>query len=142
MFCREWLAQLERHQSEIQAAGLRVVAVGIGEPKHAQRYCPTLAPNAECLAGRGTSAHEAYGLHRGSLMQLAGPQVIQAGLRATASGVTQGETTGDWAMLAATFVVGPDGVIRFTHYGQFAGDHPDLKEIFAAARQLPAILEG
>ena len=41
MFCRDWLAQLGRHQAEIEAAGLRVVAVGIGEPKHAQRYLNT-----------------------------------------------------------------------------------------------------
>jgi hypothetical protein len=38
MFCREWLAQVERHHTEIQATGLKVVAVGIGEPKHAPAF--------------------------------------------------------------------------------------------------------
>jgi len=42
MFCRQRFAQLERHRIEIQATGLRVVAVGIGEPKHAPAFNPEL----------------------------------------------------------------------------------------------------
>ncbi len=129
MFCREWLAQLERHKHEIESAGLRSVAVGLGQPKHALRYCPSLAPSATCVVGHGTEAHIAYGLKRGGLLQLAGPQVIASGVRATSKGIVQGATTGDPTMLSGTFVVDQDGVIQYAFYSANAGDHPDLGEV-------------
>ncbi len=133
MFCREWLAQLEQSKAEIAAAGLRMVGVAISEPKHAQRYCPQLAPSLTCLCGLGTDTHAAYGLRQGNILQLVGPQVIAAGVRASAAGVRQGEVTGDWSILSGTFVVTPDGIIRYTLYSDFAGDHPPLAEILRAS---------
>ncbi len=133
MFCREGLAQLERHHVKIEAAGLRIVAVGIGEPKHAQHYCPMLAPSATCLVGRGVEAHVAYGLKRGGLLELAGPEVMVAGLRASAKGIRQGVPTGDPAMLSGTFLVDSDGVIQFAFYSGHAGEHLDLSALLARA---------
>jgi hypothetical protein len=132
MFCREWLAQLERQHPELRAAGLRAVAVGIGEVKHARRYCPALAPSLECVVGEGSQTHRAYCLKRGSLLQLAGPLTVAAAVRATAQGHTQGAATGDGAMLPGAFIVDRDGIIRYAHYGRHAGDHPDLIEALEA----------
>jgi len=135
MFCREWLAQLEQHHDEIQAAGLKVVAIGLGQPKHAQRYCPLLSPSAACLLGQGTAAHRAYGLQRGGLRQLAGPRVIAAGLRATAGGFHQGASTGDTQMLSGTFVVDQLGRVRYAFYSSDAGEHPDLDRLLDELHQ-------
>jgi hypothetical protein len=134
MFCREWLAQLERHHGDFEAAGLRLAAVGLGEPKHARHYCPQLAPSLTCLVGKGVEAHAAYGVQRGTWQQLVGPAVIAAGLRATASGAWQGAATGDGRMLSATFVVDEQGVIRFAFYGEHPGDHPDLDRVLRGLR--------
>ncbi len=136
MFCREWLAQLERHQTELQAAGLRLAAVGIGEPKHAQRYCGTLAPSVTCLTNKTLEAYKAFGLKQGSVGQLMGPAVLAAGARAASHGHTQGETTGNAFMLGGVFVIDQGGVIRFADYDEYAGDHPVFAHILAAARDL------
>lgn len=136
MFCREWLAQLEQHQAELQAAGLRLAAVGIGEPKHAQRYCGTLAPSVTCLANKTLEAYRAFGLKQGGVGQLIGPAVLAAGARAAGRGHTQGETTGNSFMLGGVFVVDRGGVIRFADYDEYAGDHPVFAHILAAARDL------
>lgn len=123
---------MERHHAEIEAAGLKVVAVGLGRPAHAQRYCPRLAPSVVCLVGQGSSAHLAYGLRRGGVMQLAGPQVVGSALRAAAQGLRQGQTTGDRALLSGSFVIGQDGAVRAAFYSRHAGDHPDLAEMVRA----------
>ena len=134
MFCREWLAQLEQNKDEIEAAGLRVVAVGLGEPKHARRYCPQLAPSLTCLCNPDTAAHKVYGLKRGNVLQLAGPQVIASTLRAAHAGHSQSAATGDVTMLSATFVVDRQGRIQYAYYNKFAGDQPDLTGLLQTAQ--------
>jgi hypothetical protein len=134
MFCREWLAQLEQHHEEFAAAGLKVVVVGLGQPKHAAHYGPRRAPHATCLVSDGTAAHEAYGLQRGGLAQLAGPQVMGAGLRATLAGFRQGATTGDARMLSGAFIIDPAGTVRAAFYSDYAGDLPDWNELRRQAR--------
>ena len=135
IFCRERLAQLGQAEERLAQAGLLSVAIGIGEPKHARRY-GRLAPATVCLAVPDTSAHLAYGLQRGSVMQLSGPRTVAAALRATANGHFQGMATGDARMLSATFVVGADGLIRFAHYSAYAGDVPAWEAVFQAASVL------
>lgn len=136
MFCREWLAQLEQHKDDIRGAGLQLAAVGIGEPKHARRYCGRLAPSVTCVANKTLEAYRAFGLKQGSLLQLAGPQVFLAGARAVAGGAVQGEATGNTLMLGGVFVIDQRGVIRFADYDEYAGDHPDFDDILAAVRTL------
>jgi hypothetical protein len=125
---------LEQHHEEIQSAGLNLVVVGIGQPKHAQRYGPRLAPSALCLVDSGTDAHRTYGLKRGGILQLAGPKVFASGVRATARGAGQGEVTGDTTMLSGTFVIDQDGLVRWAHYSSHAGDHPDIGQMLEDVR--------
>lgn len=125
---------MEQRKDEIETAGLRVVAVALGEPKHARRYCPQLAPSVTCLCNSGTEAHQSYGLKRGNLLQLAGPQVMASAFRAVQDGYSQGETTGDVTMLSATFVVDQQGLIQYAYYNKFAGDHPNLTGLLEAAQ--------
>jgi hypothetical protein len=136
MFCREWLAQLEQHQDALRTAGLSLAAVGIGEPKHAQRYCGTLAPSVTCLVNKSLEAYRAFGLKQGDPLQLVGPQVVAAAVRAVGSGHTQGQTTGNSLMLGGVFVVDRQGVVRFADYDEYAGDHPVFAHILRAAREL------
>jgi hypothetical protein len=138
MFCREWLAQLEQHQDEIRAAGLGLAAVGIGQPKHAQRYCGRLAPSVTCLCNQTLEAYRAFGLTEGSLLQLAGPRVLAAGARAVARGMRQGQATGNALMLGGVFVVDQGGAILFADYDEYAGDHPEFSEVLSAVRALRA----
>jgi peroxiredoxin len=136
MFCRQWLAQLEQHKAELTAAGVTLTAVGLGEPKHAQRYCGQLAPSVMCLVNATKEAYKAFGLARGSLMQLMGPQIFINGAKASAQGFAQGETTGDALMIGGTFVIDQAGIIRFAHYDADASDHPEFSEILRAVKAL------
>jgi hypothetical protein len=120
---------LELHREEIAAAGLRAVAVGLGQPKHARHFGDKLAPSVECLAREAPTLHAGYGIERGNILRLMAPDAIQAGAQAAARGHTQGQATGDQRRLPGTFIVDSAGVIRYAYYGKYAGDNPDLEAL-------------
>lgn len=124
---------MEQSHQEIAAAGLRPVAVGLGEPKHARHFCGKLAPHLTCHIDLDKTAYQQYGLKKGGVMALFSPSVFVAGARAAAAGHIQGEATGDTSMLPGTFIVDADGVIQFAYYSTHAGDHPDIKKMLQAA---------
>ena len=136
MFCREWLAQLEQHQQQFSQAGLRLVGVGLGKPEHAANICGRLAPSVTCIVDSEKSAYVQYGLRQGTILQLFGPRVLAAGARAASGGHSQGQRTGDPMMMPGTFIVDGQGIIRYIHYSQHAGDHPPIEELLAAGQQL------
>ena len=108
-----------------------MVAVGIGESKHARRYCGKLAPSIDCYTNQDTAVYGTYGLKQSTLGQLLNPGLAKATARAMARGHRQGKATGDVKMLPGTFIVDTDGIIQYTYYSDHAGDDPDLKELAA-----------
>jgi hypothetical protein len=126
---------LELHREAIEDAGLRVVAVGLGQPKHARRFGDRLAPSVECITREEPALHAGYGIERGNALRLMAPDAIMAGARAASRGHQQGQATGDQQRLPGTFIVDAGGVIRFAHYGKHAGDNPDLPGVLAWWRE-------
>lgn len=126
------LAQLEQHQDAIRAAGLKSVAVGIGEPKHAISYCGKLAPSLNCLVNKTVDVHVAYGLRRGGWSTMLNPKLYANSARAAQAGFTQGQATGDIAMLGGIFIVDQQGLIRYAYVNEVAGDYPPIPEILRA----------
>jgi peroxiredoxin len=126
---------LELHKDAIENAGLQVVAIGLGEPKHARRFGDTLAPSITCLTNEKPDLYDTYGIGRGNMLRLVAPDAIKAGARAASKGFTQGSATGDTLRLGATFIVDKQGIIQYAHYGKHAGDHPDLPKLVDWWRQ-------
>ena len=118
---------------ELKAAGLQLVALGLGRPEHAERYCGELAPGHTCFADSTNDAYYAWGLRQGTLTEALANSVniLRASLRATANGQRQGSATGDTHMLPGTFIVDTKGVIRYAYYGKYAGDDPAIAELAA-----------
>jgi peroxiredoxin len=123
------LAQLESHQEKIAEAGLKMVAVAMGEPKHAIRYCGKLTADLDCYCNKEGDVYHAYGIGRKGLSQLFDPRLLKASARAAAAGHVQGKATGDVQMLPGTFIVDTEGIIRYAYYSTHAGDHPDLDKL-------------
>lgn len=123
---------MELHHEEIEAAGLRIVAIGLGQPKHAARFGKKLAPSALCLTQEKPDVYDEFGIGRGNRLRMIAPDALAAGARAAARGFTQGTGTGDSTRLTATFVVDQSGTVRYAYYGKHAGDHVDLDDLLAA----------
>jgi len=136
LFCRELLADLQARASDLAQAGLSVVAVGLGEPRHAQRLGRRHAPDITVLAAPTADSYAAFGIVRAGLKQLLSPRTVAAGTRAALRGNIQTQATGDQQMIGGAFVVDRSGKVRFAHYDAFPGDKPDLDRIQELARQL------
>lgn len=132
------MAQLELHKDDLQAAGLKLLAVGLGEPKHAERYCGKLAPSLTCFAATSNDPYMAWGLRRGTVGEMLGTgfQLMGATFKAMRNGQTQGESTGDVQMLPGTFIVDQAGIIRYAYYSAYAGDDPEIPVLVEAAGKL------
>lgn len=129
---------MEQHQEELRAAGLQPLAVGLGEAKHAERYCGRLAPSLTCFAAENNDRYYAWGLRHGKAGELLSNSlnILKASTKALAAGHIQGKTTGDPHMMPGTFIVDRDGIIRYAYYSQYAGDDPPIDVLVEAARQL------
>ncbi|CUS04758.2 conserved protein of unknown function [Candidatus Promineifilum breve] len=120
---------MELHREEIEAAGLQVVAVGLGQPKHARHFGDKLAPSVACLTNEEPDLHAIYGVERANILRMIAPDALMAGAQAAGRGHTQGASTGDVQRLPGTFIVDATGIVRYAHYGKYAGDNPDLVEL-------------
>jgi peroxiredoxin len=127
---------LELHKDELTTAGLQIVGVAMGQPKHAKRYCGKLAPGMTCLTDETTLPYQIYGLQQGKLKELMSPSVVAASLRALARGSSQGKAIGDAKMLPGTFIVDQQGIIHYAYYSKHAGDHPAIADLVAASNTL------
>ena len=114
---------------------MQILAIGLGQPKHAERYCGKLASSITCLTNEEPDLNRAYGLTRGSLLQLAGPAGLANGIRAMRKGFTQGKSTGDEMMLPGTFVIDKSGIVRYAYYSANAGDHPKITAVLRQVAQ-------
>ena len=127
--CREWLVQLERQHTEIEKAGLRLAAIGLGQPKHAARYCPQYAPSLTCLCHPTADVHERYGLKKGTLAHLWDKRLAVNVNRARKAGLVQGFDTGPADQLSGTFIVDRSSLIRYAYISDIAGDNPNVSEM-------------
>lgn len=136
--CRHRLAELEQHRDQLTAAGFQLLALGLGEPKHAERYCGKLAPHLTCFADTSNDGYYAWGLRQGTMSELAanGFNVLKASAKAMLKGHTQGSATGDAHMLPGTFIIDRGGIIRYAYYSKYAGDDPTIDELLKQGEAL------
>jgi len=136
--CRHRLAELEKHRDELTAAGFNLLAVGLGEPKHAERYCGKLAPHLTCFADTVNEGYYAWGLRQGTMaeMRAQGFNILKASAKAMLDGQFQGAATGDIYMLPGTFIIDRGGIIRYAYYSQYAGDDPSIEVLIHEASAL------
>jgi peroxiredoxin len=132
------LAQLEQAKAEFTAAGLQVVAVAMGQPKHAAQFCGSLAPSLRCLAHEDAAPYYAYGLSQANMGQLMGINVVKEGMEAATQGFVPGQVIGDPRMMPGTFIVDTQGIIVWRYYGKDVSDHPTNAELLRVGSSVTA----
>ena len=138
--CRARMSELEKHHEELEAAGLQLVTLALGEPKHAERYCGKLAPHLDCYADNKNDGYYAWGLRQGTAGEFFSQSlnVLKASAKAFAAGHVQGAATGDTRMLPGTFIIDRQGVVQYAYYSQYAGDDPEINVLVNEAHRLQA----
>lgn len=108
----------------------------MGEPKHNERYCGSLAPHVTCLTSDDASPYTAFGLKQGGAAELASIEVVKAGFRAARQGYVPGAPVGDGRMMPGTFLIDRQGKVAYAFYSKHAGDHPYLPALLREGERL------
>ena len=111
----------------------------------ARMFLASRAPGTPAIADPDLNLYRAFGLKKGSFLQLFGPTVMWRGLRAMLRGHGIGKPTGNTLIMPGAFVVRGRDVL-WQGLARHAGDHPDFEAIAstikapAPARTEPASL--
>jgi hypothetical protein len=108
-----------------------VLLVFQGSPRVGEKMLGERWPGVRGIADPELKLYQAFGIRRGNLFELAGPNIYVAGARAALKGNMQGfgRPIGDPNLLPGAFLVQPDGRITWEHRFTHAGDHPDWTEL-------------
>ena len=127
MFCREMVAELR--QVAVKDPDYPDILIFVqGSVEQSRAFFAERWPEARAVADPRRRFYKAFGIGRGSLMQLASPGVLAAGGRAVAKGHIQGQTIGDSAQMPGLMLV-HDNCIVWQHRFRHAGDHPDWDQV-------------
>jgi peroxiredoxin len=137
VFCQEHVLELREERGGFRRAGARVVLVGLGSPDRTNAYCAEHRLPFVCVSGPGGTAHRAYGLRRGSLRQVLGPQLYLrwAKLHLLPEIHTKAPRQ-DIMQMPGTFVIDTDGVIRFAHRNRDVADNPSPQDVLDVLKGL------
>jgi hypothetical protein len=112
---------LLRRAREADPTFPRVVFVHPATETDGEAFFRERWPEVPAIADDEHALYDAFGLRRGSLMQLLGPKVWLAGLRALGAGHGVGRPKGDTLLLAGGFLV-REGRVVWSHYSTHTGD--------------------
>jgi hypothetical protein len=127
-FCRETVADLRAAAAD--PAYPPVLFFFQGSPTEGRAFLRRYWPEARAVADPDLAFYEAFGVDRGSLLQMFGPGVLAAGFRARRKGHGNGERSGDIYRMPGAFLVRGDEVL-WRHEYKHAGDRPDFGAIAA-----------
>ena len=129
-FCREALANLAARRAEIEADGTRIALVHMSDGERADEVLSSFGLEGVAhVRDTGQDLYRAFGLDRGTLMQLAGPRVISRGLIAGwMRGLGIGGIEGDVSRLSGVFLVS-NGEVVHTYRQRDAADQPDFVQL-------------
>jgi peroxiredoxin len=131
--------QLRGDRSKFSHAGATVVLIGLGTPERARGFCDDRDIPFVCVADPDVSAHRAYGLKRGSLRHVMGPQVYFRWTKARLLAdmpFPSAKLGEDVMQMPGTFVIDTDGIVRYAHRNKDVTDNPSNEEVLAVLRAL------
>jgi peroxiredoxin len=131
--------QVRGDRSKFARAGARVVLVGLGSHERAKWFCDDREIPFVCAADPDVSAHRAYGLKRGSLRQVMGPQVYFRWSKARLLSdmpFPSAKLGEDVMQMPGTFVIDTGGIVRFAYRNRDVTDNPSNEVVLGALREL------
>jgi len=134
-FCREALSDISEQRQSIEASGARIVLIHMGTEEHAAQYFQHYGlQDVPRISDPNQALYRAFGLGRGSLMNLFGPKVLLRGFHAAVlKGHGIGRLVGDGFQMPGVFLVFHGEVLRSyrhqsaadrPHYSRFVDDEP------------------
>ena len=115
---------------EFDRRGATVAAVAQGSGTRTRQLCDSHQIPFRCLADPDRTAYRAFGLERGSVAQIMGPDVVLKTIGSLFRG-NFGPPGGDIFQLGGTIVIGRDGLIKLAHAARDPSDLLSMDSIVA-----------
>lgn len=131
LFCREMVEDI-RQLAATNPGYPPVLFFYQGSVAEGKRFFARHWPEARAVADAGKTFYRAFGIERGGVKEMLGPEVWACGLRAASKGHTGGLPVGDPWMMPGAFLVQGDQII-WRHAFRHAGDHPDFAHLAVGA---------
>lgn len=126
---------MDRARDEFDAAGVRLVLIGMASPRQAAHFRRRQGIELPVLADEQRSSYRAAGAGMANLGQLFGPKVMAKGVATLArTGQMQGRTVGHPAQLGGAMVVAPGDHTVWRRMARDASDNVAPAEVLRAAR--------
>jgi peroxiredoxin len=128
-FCRETLADLSKHRTEIEAKGTRLALVHMGTAGAFAEFAGSYGlSDIPAVSDPERRLYRGIGLQRGKILQLLGWNVWLRGAQAFFSGHRVGKLEGDGTQMPGAFLLYQGRVVRsFIH--KTAADRPDYMDL-------------
>lgn len=123
---------MRRQNDVIEAAGGRVVLVGMGAPAEAEAFRMRFDVSFPIICDPERRLYDAFHLRRMGALDFLSPFLALKGLAAMGEGHLMGLPAGDVKQLAGAFVVDSEGRIRFAHLSRDASDLVSVDDIVDA----------
>lgn len=120
------------HETEIEAAGASIAAVGTGGSRYAKAFAHEFRIGFPLLLDKGLTSYRVAGARAGSLLGLMGASTVRSGVRALRAGHRQGESGPHPLMLGATHVITHEGGVPFAWVNADYGDSAPVADVLAA----------
>ena len=124
---------MRREQSRLDAAGLRVVLVGMGTPEDARAFRIGMRLPFQVLSDPDRSAYRRYGLLKIDRQRRRGFREAWKLLAAIAHHGGAISRNQDMAQLGGVFVIGRDDIVRYAHRAVVTSDNPPVDALLRAA---------
>jgi peroxiredoxin len=136
VFCRERVAQLRDHRTEIDAAGVGLAAIGTGDIEYARHFKAQRSIDFPLLVDDELRSYREIGAGWLSWRQLVSlPGTLLPGARLLARGRLQGRSGRSPLLLGATHLIKPDGSVPYAWVNASLSDEAPLPEVLAAVAQ-------
>lgn len=128
------MAQLRREKGRIEAAGLQVVLVGMGNPEQSERFRRQFRVPFPLICDPEQALYQAFSIPTGSSAQVMGPAIVARGLGAMLRGNWAGKPVGDVMQMPGAVGVSTAGEVWYVHSGESAADYATVDQILDAWR--------
>ncbi len=125
---------MREHQSEFEAKGANLAAIGLGDRMYAQAFREETEISFPLLIDEERLAYKAAGLQQASLFHLLRADNGVARNRARAAGHSQHRLGKNIFQLGGSFVFGPRNVDLFAHVSTTFGDNASPDDLLDALK--------
>jgi peroxiredoxin len=142
ILCRHYAASLRAANSEFEALGARIVAIGTGGRQYAAEFVKEHEIPFLVLVDKHLTTHEMIGAKRGPPYGILKPKVLAAGVRALLDGQMQGKTGPHPFVFGAAHVIAAGGLLRYAWLNDDYQDNAPIDELLEAAREAQRFVGG